>query len=434
MRYDWRCLFLQWSGWLTLPALAGAATPFEPYLVLQRRVELYDGTQRAPVRVLPGDVLSACPDESHRGWLTVTLDQKTYQAKAEGLGRLADLDVSYAQRTADLDGRIGELTRQITALADRAAQLYAAEHAIRFDATVQYRYREAIVLPTIAPLQSGPRPALPPPPPIQYTERYEDKVPVSRARHLADRWASERRDVEKEAEALRDQRRDRIRDRFGAETQHAFVSARLAAFRADGLSVAREPYVCVQDRTQLYADTILVEELGADTVVMATPSRDDEQWLRVFRNGQVLAARRAGFLNRLGIEMQMGLRAVWLEQAIRDRLDQADMQAARRQLLESVGLAADYASQLEYVALRVYPFRPDYQGCRYYAFPVCPSAAVEVVNRARARAYIRDCDAELDAIEERMSEIDRTLRGWRRELATLGPRLADLRQRLGAAR
>ncbi len=419
---------------LGLPGAARSAPPVEPYVVLQRGVELYDGPHRLPARLWPGDVLPACPDDLHRDWLTVFIDRTPYQARAKGLCRLSDLEVSYAARLADLAGRSEALTRQIRALDERIAQLYAAERAIRFDATLRYRYREPVIPPPGPPVRGAPgiTPWLPPP--VQYVEHYEDKVPVPRARQLAQRWARERADLERQAETLREQRRERLRERVATEAQRASAARRFAAFRPGGISPASEPYVCVRNRTQLFAGTTLAQELDADMVVVATPNRDDDDWLKVQWNGHILDTRRDGFLNRLDLETQMGQRAAWLEQAIRDAVDEADAWTARRQLLEAVGLAADYAAALEFVALRAYPFPPDYRGQGYYTLPRCPLGAVELVDRARAQRYVRDCDQELDDVEEHVGDLEKRLRSWRRELAALGPRLEDLRRRLDAAR
>ena len=405
--------------------LTAAGSVPEPYLVLERDVELYDGANRVAFRLLPGDVLPAWPDDQQRGWLRLSLNQKTLQAKAEHLGRRADLEAAYARRTADLESRITASTRRIAQQDETVARLYQAALAVRFDATVQYRYRQAV--PAAAPGGAGV-------PMVQYADSYDDKIPPARARSLAERWSRERREAEREAERLREERRECIRDRLSAEAQRANVACRFAAVEADPAMPSTEPYIAVQDRTQLYADTRLAAELDAGVVVLAALNRDDELWLNVRWNGQVLGARKDSFLNRLSVENQLGRRAVWLEQAVRDTQEEADSLADRRQALEAVGLAADYAAQGDYVALRAYPFGHDYRGGRDYLPPTCPGGAVEVVNRTRARSFVKACDKEIDALDGQLQQADKQLRAWRRELATIGPRLEDMRRRLGAVR
>lgn len=417
-----------------LAVLGGDAPTWEPYLVLDRQAELYDGPNRVPLRLLPGEVVSARPDELHRGWLRLTLNRKDLQARAEHFGRLCDLEATHARRTADLDSRIAANTRRTAQQEETADRLYAAAQAVRFDAAVQYRYRQLVPLypPGAAP-GGWPRTG-PPVQAVQYVDSYDDKIPPARARSLAERWSRERRAVEEETERLREERRECVRDRVSAAAQRADVAWRFAAFAADPEAPAGEPYITVQDHTQLYADTLLAQELDAGVVVLATSNREDGQWLKVRWQGQILDGRKSCFLSRLAVEEQFGRRAAWLAQALSDRQEQADSLAGRRQLLEAVGLAADYAAQIDYVALRAYPFAPDYRGGRYYLPPACPAGAVEVVNRSRARSLLKACDKELDAIDEESRRADKALRAWRRELATIGPRLEDLRRRLDAAR
>ncbi len=417
---------------LTVAVVAAAAAllaegpALEPYLVLSRHAELYDGANRVPVRLLPGDVLAARPDDLHRGWLRLTLDRKSLQANGEHFGRLRDLEAAHARRIAELDSRIAEKTRRIAQQDEAIERLYAADHAARFDATVQYRYRQAVppdVPPAASPFAGGP-----------YVDTYEDKVPLARARSLAQRWSRERQELEKDNERLRGERREHIQDRLSADAQRAYVAWRFAAFAADAGMLSGEPRVTVKDRTELYVEARLAHELDADVVVIVAPNRDDQQWLKVRWNGQILDGRRSSFLSRLDVEEQFGRRAAWLEQALSDLQDKAASLAGRRQLLDAIGLAADYASQLDYTTLHAYPFASDYRGGRYYLPPACPGGAVEVVNRSRARTFVRACDREIDDLDGQLQHADRTLRAWRRELATIRPRLDDLRRRLDAVR
>jgi hypothetical protein len=418
-----------------LAAFAGCAAawalPAEPYMVLTDGAELYDGEHLVPVRLGPGDILLGGPHEGYPDWLEVTVEGRTLHARAAQCARLSDVLVSCARRRADLLSRSAALGREIAARDSLASQLYAAELAIRFDATVQYRYRELLPPP---PAQD----AVPPSPPQaatpSYVHRYEDKIAPARARSLAADWARERRRAEREADRLRQQRRDCVQEQHTVEVQGADAQWRFAAFRAQAGLAAPEPYVVVSERTPLYAGTLLAQELPAGTVVLAGINRQRSQWLKVLWDGKVLDAPQSHFLNRLGVERQYGDRAAWLEQAIQDAQDQQDTRSSRRQLLESLGVAADYASRLEYASPRQYPLGANYAGQPYYAPTACPSAAVEVVNPTRARSLRKDCDRDVDDIQDDLRDGDRTLRSWRRELASLAPRLEDLRRRLDSAR
>jgi len=397
-------------------------------MVVSRKADLYDGEQLSPLRLYPGDVLLAWPCELRPDWLAVRIDQRALRLKALNCARLSDLLVSYARRTADLDSRIEELGRDVAAHRDAAAQLYAAEVAIRFDATVQYCYRDAI--PVVTPPPAPPPTAPAPVPMVQYVERYEDRIPPSRARSLAERWADERRGLEKAADRLQQQRRDRLQERHDLDARRADTEWRFRRSAGDPTLSPPEPCVAVSPRTPLYDRTRLTDELDLDTVVLASPNRQHDQWLRVLWNGQTLDGPGEKFVNRLAVECQLGDRAAWLQQAIRDLTDEADALASRRQLLEAVGLAVDYTSRLDYTTLRAYPFAVGYPGQRYYAPPLRPALATEVVNRSRARSFLKACDKGLDTLADDARDTDSRLRSWRRELAAIGPRLDDLRHRL----
>lgn len=409
--------------------LYGAGQPYEAYMVTASETEVYKRNQRTDFRLYRGDVVTAQPVELYDDWLNLMVDDILYQGRAGHFARLRDLNVDYGRETATYRTEIDEIDRDIASLAVRIEQLYAAEKAISFDSLVRYQYRK--VVPVQVNGYSGTVPggaARPMPTKIVYD--YVDKISPSKARNQARRWEREREDLEEDLDDLQDRRRELMLRLNRADAQLAFVRWRFGSFQLGAGILRGQPYVCMQDRTPLFRREQLVQELDEDVVVFGSLNRRNDRWLKIRLQGTVYDARKKYFLSLLGVESVLGRRLTSLKERIDETEEDNDLLEARRDLLESIMLSADYRSRLSYVSLSAHPFAGGYPGSRYYSPPTCPAEAREVILRRRARSSIRDWEDELEELEDDIEDNRDDLRSWRRDLAGLEPKLEDLRARL----
>ncbi len=407
-------------GLVCLVAAVHSVAIEQLFTVTEKEASLY--LQRQIARVLLADqIVTGEVREDDRDWMQVQYEGKVFDAKRAQFKSLTDFKKELGAEAAEAAHGRDRLTRQINEAGARLTELLAARAAVQFDDVIEFRIKTAEIAVPITETARDGSVVTPPRVMIRPVYKYVEKISRSRANQLIKGWDKEIADLEKRQTELTKRRRQLASDEIAAGEKLAERIRMFAAYEADPRNYLQDLYKVTRDRAVLFRLRDPVTELRLHAVVPGRPDLKFREWLHILHEDEWLQSRKVHFTSQTSMLNEFKQRLNTLEQALVDLQANSAMVQDEIRLIQTLGLALEYETELRRFPLGRSPFPRDFAGFRLYRPASPPSDAVEVVDRASASRLQKEWGRRSGDLQGKLDTIDKEIGAVRRSLTELTP-------------